>query len=288
MKNKLFIALILFNFLVGFGFILYPSIGNLLTLSTASVSISEYEEKVVELVPKSDVRLDLARAFNEHLYRGTAREDEDKVLNTDNGMICYLDIPKIDVYLPVYYGTGDEALSKGVGYIEHTSLPVGGPNTNTGLSGHTGLPGAELFSSLDKLEKKDCFYIHVMGEILAYEVFEIAVVEPDDSELAEIEPGRDLATLVTCTPYGINSHRLLVRGERIPYTPEVESADAVSEQSVKKGLSSTVKRQILVIAAIAGFALFLLLIGVLYSRRQLGKHQKETLNARAEKEKDKN
>ena len=201
MKKLYPMGVIFLIFLIGISFILYPSIGNYVTLNTASVTISDYEKVVEEIEPETDERLEKARAFNEHLYYGTNVEGEDQCLNVNDGVICYLDIPKITVYLPVYYGTSDEVLKKGCGYIENTSLPVGGENTNSALSGHTGLPGAELLSSLDEMEEGDVFYLHVLGEILAYQVDLVHVVEPEETEDLEIIPGEDHVTLVTCTPY---------------------------------------------------------------------------------------
>lgn len=270
-------------FVIGIGFILYPSIGNYVTLNTASVTIADYEAQLEaeDIEPDPTERLEQARLFNQHLYYGTNAEDEDKCLNVNDDVICYLDIPSISVYLPVYYGTSDEVLQKGCGYIENTSLPVGGEDTNSALSGHTGLPGAELLSNLDQMEVGDMFYIHVLGEILAYEVIDITVVEPTDVSLLEIEPGRDIVTLVTCTPYGINSHRLLVRGERTEYVEEEAEETAVSPQTVTKGLSAAMKRQLLVIVAIAGAAVLTVLCAFLYHRSL----KKQIAQAAAESEK---
>jgi len=270
-------------FVIGIGFILYPSIGNYVTLNTASVTIADYEAQLEaeDIEPDPTERLEQARLFNQHLYYGTNAEDEDKCLNVNDDVICYLDIPSISVYLPVYYGTSDEVLQKGCGYIENTSLPVGGENTNSALSGHTGLPGAELLSNLDQMEVGDMFYIHVLGEILAYEVIDITVVEPTDVSLLEIEPGRDIVTLVTCTPYGINSHRLLVRGERTEYVEEEAEETAVSPQTVTKGLSAAMKRQLLVIVAIAGAAVLTVLCALLFHRSL----KKQIAQAAAESEK---
>lgn len=268
MKKLYPIGVIFLIFLVGIGFILYPSIGNFVTLNTASVTISDYEKVMKErdLEPDVTERWEMARQFNEHLFYGTNTEGEDKCLNINEDVICYLDIPKISVYLPVYYGTSDEVLKKGCGYIENTSLPVGGSNTNSAISGHTGLPGAELLSSLDRLEEEDVFYIHVLDEILAYQVEAVEVVEPDDTEDLEIVPGKDYVTLVTCTPYGINSHRLLVRGERIPYVPEeTESADRPA--AAEKGLSDAMIRQLWVIGLIVFAAVVLVITAYIMNRR---------------------
>ena len=145
---------------------------------------------------------------------------------TVGGVICYIDIPKINVYLPVQHGMGAETLEKSVGHVVGTSLPVGGSSTHAVLSAHSGLASSKLFSDIDQLAAGDVFYIHVLGEVLAYKVDAIHTVLPTDTSLLQIEEGKDLVTLVTCTPFGINTHRLLVRGHRVPYTLEQEVSAA--------------------------------------------------------------
>lgn len=140
---------------------------------------------------------------------------------TLGGAMCTIDIPKIGVYLPVRHGTGAETLERAVGHVVGTSLPVGGSSTHAVLSAHSGMASAKLFSDIDQLVKGDVFYIHVLGEVLAYEVDQIATVLPSDTSLLQIEDGQDLVTLVTCTPFGVNTHRLLVRGHRVPYVAEL-------------------------------------------------------------------
>lgn len=140
---------------------------------------------------------------------------------TVGGAMCTIDIPKIGVYLPVRHGTGAETLERAVGHVVGTSLPVGGAGTHAVLSAHSGMASAKLFSDIDQLVKGDVFYIHVLGEALAYKVDQIATVLPSDTSLLQIEDGQDLVTLVTCTPFGVNTHRLLVRGHRVPYVPEL-------------------------------------------------------------------
>ena len=140
---------------------------------------------------------------------------------TLGGAMCTIDIPKIGVYLPVRHGTGVETLERAVGHVVGTSLPVGGAGTHAVLSAHSGMASAKLFSDINQLVKGDVFYIHVLGEVLAYEVDRIATVLPSDTSLLQIEDGQDLVTLVTCTPFGVNTHRLLVRGHRVPYVPEM-------------------------------------------------------------------
>ena len=139
---------------------------------------------------------------------------------TVGGVMCYVDIPKIGVYLPVEHGTAADTLEKSVGHVVGTSLPVGGSSTHAVLSAHSGMASSKLFSDIDQLELGDTFYIHVLGEVLAYQVDNIATVLPTDTSLLQIQDGKDLVTLVTCTPFGVNTHRLLVRGHRVPYTPE--------------------------------------------------------------------
>ena len=145
---------------------------------------------------------------------------------TVGGVMCYIDIPKINVYLPVQHGTGAETLEKSVGHVVGTSLPVGGGSTHSVLSAHSGMASSKLFSDIDQLAEGDTFYIHVLGDTLAYKVDSIHTVLPTDTSQLQIEDGKDLVTLVTCTPFGVNTHRLLVRGHRVSYLPEQEAAAA--------------------------------------------------------------
>ena len=150
---------------------------------------------------------------------------------TEGGVICYIDIPKINVYLPVQHGTGAETLGKSVGHVVGTSLPVGGSSTHAVLSAHSGMASSKLFSDIDQLTEGDTFYIHVLGDTLAYKVDAVHTVLPTETSRLQIEDGKDLVTLVTCTPFGVNTHRLLVRGHRVPYVPEQE-APAAAEKPV--------------------------------------------------------
>ena len=149
---------------------------------------------------------------------------------TVGGVMAYVDIPKINVYLPVQHGTDADALEKSVGHVIGTSLPVGGSSTHAVLSAHSGLASSKLFSDIDQLAEGDTFYIHVLGEVLAYKVDTINTVLPTDTSLLQIEDDKDLVTLVTCTPFGVNTHRLLVRGHRVPYTPEQETEVAETQK----------------------------------------------------------
>ena len=145
---------------------------------------------------------------------------------TVGGAMCYVDIPKINVYLPVQHGTDADTLERAVGHVVGTSLPVGGSSTHAVLSAHSGMASSKLFSDIDQLAAGDVFYIHVLGDTLVYEVDSIHTVLPTDTSLLQIEDGKDYVTLVTCTPFGVNTHRLLVRGHRVPYAPEQETTAA--------------------------------------------------------------
>ena len=150
---------------------------------------------------------------------------------TVGGVMCYVEIPKIGVYLPVEHGTSADTLEKSVGHVVGTSLPVGGASTHAVLSAHSGMASSKLFSDIDQLAEGDMFYIHVLGDTLAYKVDAIHTVLPTDTHLLQIEDGKDYVTLVTCTPFGVNTHRLLVRGHRVPYVPEQE-VPATAEKPV--------------------------------------------------------
>ena len=178
---------------------------------------------------------------------------------TVGGAMCTIDIPKIGVYLPVRHGTEAETLERAVGHVVGTSLPVGGAGTHAVLSAHSGMASAKLFSDIDQLVKGDVFYIHVLGEVLAYEVDRIATVLPSDTSLLQIEDGQDLVTLVTCTPFGVNTHRLLVQGHRVPYVAEL----VVENGKTPKAASSWTQHYLTglgiglgVLASIGGICLF--------------------------------
>ena len=192
---------------------------------------------------EKEEQLRLAREYNEALLKANIKltdpfslEDQaggefnyDSILNYNkNGVMGFIDIPKIDVYLPIYHGTSNEVLEKGIGHLENTSFPIGGESTHAVISGHTGLNSAKMFTDLTSMELDDQFYIDILGDTLAYKVINIEVVEPDDVSSLSIQDGKDLVTLVTCTPYGINSHRLLVTGERTEYIKDEHDAYKVS------------------------------------------------------------
>lgn len=215
-------------FIIGLALVCYPIISNYVASKDNASLISTYDKQVDNLssAEKKEM-IKNAEQWNDKLYRqqkGISVNDNLEymdILNIGNGIIGTIEIPKIEVNLPIYHGTNDDVLSVGAGHLEDTSIPVGGENTHTVITGHSGLPSNKLFTRLDELEKNDKFYIYVLDEVLAYEIDKIEVVLPENVNY-QIEDGKDLATLVTCTPYGINTHRLLVTGHRIPYKQSVK------------------------------------------------------------------
>ena len=227
-KKKDFSAILLvLIFFVGLSVLLYPTISDYVNSRTQSRAISSYNS-VVEQMDETDYETELekAREYNDTLwepfplfYAPYLAKGYDEALNvTSNGIMGYLDIDKLNLELPIYHGTSDEVLNRAVGHLEGSSLPVGGENTHCVLSAHRGLPSASLFSDLDELEVGDTFRITVLNQVLTYEVDQIKIVVPQDVDDLQIIEGGDYCTLMTCTPYGINTHRLLVRGKRISET----------------------------------------------------------------------
>ena len=226
---------------VALGLLLYPLVGELLNEKYHSDVETTYTEAIADT---DDAELTAQRKAAEQynaMLSGTASISEGGASApplayaeqlTVGGIMCYVDIPKINVYLPVQHGTGAETLEKSVGHVVGTSLPVGGSSTHAVLSAHSGMASSKLFSDIDQLAVGDTFYIHVLGDTLAYKVDAIHTVLPTDTSLLQIEDGKDYVTLVTCTPFGINTHRLLVRGHRIPYTPEQEATAAAEKPAV--------------------------------------------------------
>lgn len=222
-KNKTTIIMVLF-FFMGLSVLLYPSISNLYNKKFQSKAIVDYENILDNCdKDKYDEMLNQAEEYNRKLKKleyplstyNTIKNYED-ILNIDNnGMMGYLTIDKIKVELPIYHGTSSKILSRAVGHLEGTSLPIGGTGTHSVLSAHRGLPSSTLFTDLDKLEKGDTFTITILDRVLTYEVDNIVIVDPDEVDDLKIDDNEDYVTLLTCTPYGINTQRLLVRGRRI-------------------------------------------------------------------------
>ena len=221
------------------GLLLYPLVGELLsekyhsdieTVYTAAIADTDDAELTAQRQAAEQYNTMLSGAAT--ITEGGA--DAPPLAYTQQltvgGVMCYIDIPKIGVYLPVQHGTDADTLERAVGHVVGTSLPVGGSSTHAVLSGHSGMASSKLFSDIDQLAAGDTFYIHVLGEVLAYQVDNIATVLPTDTSLLQIEEGKDFVTLVTCTPFGVNTHRLLVRGHRVPYTPEQETEVAETQK----------------------------------------------------------
>lgn len=229
MLSALSTAVIVLTGVVGLGLVLYPTVANWWNNLHQGYAIANYEHAVVEMDPHEhddffaaaeDYNVRLAdRGLYLHLNDEETRDYESKLNVTPAGIMGIIEIPKIDVTLPIYHGTSPEVLIEAVGHIAGTSLPVGGLGTHCCVSGHRGLPSARLFSDLDTLERGDEFSITVLDRVLTYEVDQIRTVLPDEIDEIAIDPGQDYFTLVTCTPYGVNTHRLLVRGHRVGNDP---------------------------------------------------------------------
>lgn len=234
-ENKLVIFLFIPMILLGLGLLLYPFISNRISVGHYQKVIQTYDKKVSEETKDANNKLLMdAREYNRSLsfgevvdvFQNPEVKNSDRYLSilniNDNGMMGYISIPKIDVRIPIYHGTTSDVLQKGVGHLEGSSFPVGGESTHAILSAHRGLPSSKLFTDLDQLKKGDIFYIYILDQVLAYQVDQVLVTEPSETDALRIVDGKDYITLVTCTPYAINTHRLLVRGERIEYNEQVE------------------------------------------------------------------
>lgn len=235
--KKLSTVLLIATFVAGLSLLLYPTVSNYWNTLHASRAVATYvdavqnmgEDKRREMLQKAIDYNKSLTSDNQRLTIYSARRQEyESILDVDgNGMIGYIEIPNINITLPVYHGTNDDVLQIAVGHLDWTSLPVGGTSTHCVLSGHRGLPSAKLFTNLDQVKEGDTFVIRVLDEVLTYEVDQIRIVEPAAVDDLMIENGKDYCTLVTCTPYGVNSHRLLVRGHRVEN--ESESIRVTSE-----------------------------------------------------------
>ncbi len=269
MKKKIITICAVVLFLMALGLTLYPLVSNYVNQKYASEIQTAYQE-LIQQTDDSVLQEAMQRAiaYNLAITPGTADAYSEEALVTaaedygnqldiaGNGIIGYVEIPKIRVNLPIYHGTDAEVLDRGVGHLLGSSLPVGGKNTHTILSGHSGMASQKMFTDLEQLAKGDVFYLNVLNETLAYQVTEINTVLPYETDLLGIVPGEDLCTLVTCTPYGINTHRLLVRGSRIPY----EEALTLEEESVAAEAVESTWEQNYAKGIIIGIVIALLLI----------------------------
>lgn len=223
MKSKWFTALLILLMLAGLSLLLYPTVSDYWNSFHASRAIAGYSGTVSKMDREAiDRAWNNALAYNSNLHPGIntltdeQKEEYDRLLNIDGtGIMGYIDIPAIELSLPIYHGTSDYVLQTAVGHVEWSSLPVGGEGSHCVISGHRGQPSAKLFTDIDRLREGDIFLLNILDMTLTYEVDQIRVVEPQENDELQIMEGKDYCTLVTCTPYGINTHRLLVRGHRV-------------------------------------------------------------------------
>lgn len=273
MKSKTSKLMIGIIFLAGLSLLLYPFVANQWNNYRQKQLISSYEQTVSQKEASNgidyDAELKKAEAYNEALLPSIlpdsfaiadASEEEQTYMNTLNiagdEMMGIVEIPKIDIKLPIYHTTEEDVLKQAAGHLEGSSLPIGGKSTHAVISAHRGLPSASLFTDLDQLKKGDHFLIHVLNKTLCYEVDKISVVKPEETSALAVEEGEDLVTLLTCTPYGINTERLLVRGHRVPYV-EQEVAD---EKTPLSGISLHTNYLLWVIVGLAVTAFFILVL----------------------------
>ena len=264
-------------FAAGVGIFVYPAVSNRLAERRQAEAIERYEADVTVLEPEEiEEQKARAREYNQNLAEDELHDpclqgDQyvissgyNDVLNyNEDGIMAYVEIPCIDVNLPIYHGTSEEVLQKGAGHLAASSLPIGGEGIHSVISAHRGLPSAKLFTDLDEMEIGDVFYIHVLDETLAYQVDQIETVEPDELNSLRVVKGRDLVTLLTCTPYAVNTHRLLVRGTRIPY----EEAREIQEEQEQNALPLWL-REYFTSIVVGIFFLALLITAVLLWRKR--------------------
>jgi sortase A len=249
MKKTLPLIAVLLVFLIGVGILAYPLISSVVNNMAFRNESREYS-RTIERMERDDIDelMASAKAYNDSLQRviltdpfdeasyGLIGENYEESLNVDgNGLIGYVEIPKIDVNLPIYHGTSIEVLSKGAGHLEHTALPIGGKSTHSVISAHSAWPGQTFFDYLENLEIGDEFYIKVLDMVLKYEVDDINVVLPDQTRNLYVVEGEDYLTLLTCTPYSVNTHRLLVRGKRVPYEKPDEDTVITDSSTFQEG-----------------------------------------------------
>lgn len=298
MKRKLQNFIFVLIFIAGLSLLLYPYVANEWNTYRQSQLITTYDEQIAEIEEEIDysAEWDRAHAFNSSLlpsilpdsFAIAAADDEPdpeymSILNLlGDGMMGMVEIPKIDIKIPIYHTTSEEVLQIAAGHLEGSSLPVGGYDTHSVISAHRGLPSAALFTDLDRLEEGDHFLLHILDDTLCYEVDQITIVEPEQTDALAVEPGRDLVTLLTCHPYGVNSQRLLVRGHRVEYTPELVENEA--EQSIiNPSLHTNYLLWVVIGIAITALVILLLTLNERRIRRKLlAKKKAEEERAQAE------
>ena len=257
MKQKIIPSIII---MFGFALLSYPFISNYIFEKSAGSTIKSYEKQVKTYDQKQKEKaFEEAKEYNEDLAKSAVQLTDpfkvtksngetfiyNNILNIDHtGIMGYLEIPCISVNFPVYHGTDAKVLERGIGHLAASSMPVGGKSTHSVLTGHTGLSSAKLFTDLTEMKKGDLFYLHVLDRILAYKVDQISVIKPEDTEKLQIVKGKDYVTLVTCTPYGVNDHRLLVRGVRTKYSKKQQAS--IRPRNQESQWMETYKRAIVI------------------------------------------
>ena len=269
MRKHLSTVILVFLLLIGLSLLLYPSVSDYWNSFHQTRAIATYAENVAKLDNNQyDQLWEEARVYNEALcFRSNPyylseeqKAQYESLLDVSGlGVMGYIEIPEIDVSLPIYHGTEESVLQVAVGHLDWTSLPVGGESTHCVLSGHRGLPSAKLFTNLDKLQAGDIFLLRVLDEVLTYEVDQILIVEPQETGALRIEKGKDYCTLVTCTPYGLNTHRLLVRGHRI---------DNIEEAKTVRVTADAIQIEPLLVAPVVAIPILLLLMILLLLPKQ--------------------
>lgn len=265
MKKHLSTIFLILIFFIGLSLLLYPTFSDWWNSVHQTQAIASYVQQVAEMDDeKYQDFWDAAWKYNQNLLTRSnsfllseeQKEEYENLLNVgQTGVMGYVEIPSIHVTLPIYHGTDEAVLQIALGHLEWTSLPVGGESTHCVISGHRGLPSARLFTDLDQLQEGDTFILRILDEVLTYQVDQIRIVEPSDTDDLTVIPGMDLCTLVTCTPYGINSHRLLVRGHRVENAPDAKEVRVTADAAQIE--------PILVAPAVAAPMLAILLIGLL-------------------------
>lgn len=277
--------------LLGIGILVYPSLSEYLSELNGSRATASYDDSVLQLEQaRLDQLLAQAQEYNRQLAgtsTGKAPLSDDEgdpvtpesywdLLNVDSaGMMGYIEIPKLNTTIPIYHGTSEAVLQVGVGHLQNTSLPVGGESTHAALSGHRGLPTRSLFTDLDQMEVGDRFYIKVLNETLCYTVDQILTVLPHEMDALAIEEGKDYVTLITCTPYGINSHRLLVRGVRTPYDPQQHQNEIAESASYLSSMPAQYRHLLIGVVVLVVVLLLRFLVCAVLNIRKRRKHQHE-------------
>lgn len=289
MKRKLAVCGIVLIFLAGIGVLSYPLVSSVINNYVSRNSVEEYTKKVAQLPDqKTGELIEEAKKYNNSLSNNLILTDPfdqeafqkigadyQKVLNiNDDGLIGYIDIPKINVYLPIYHGTDSKVLAKGAGHLQNTSLPVGGESTHSVISAHSAYPCETFFDYLTDMQVGDEFYIHILDRTLKYQVDQIEVILPEEVNSLRIVKGEDLVTLLTCTPYSVNTHRLLVRGKRVEYDDTKYAETGVSFASFDNGYIFFLGYKIpyvvagVVIAVFVAVVVFVIVLIVKHSRKK--------------------